>query len=184
MTLVELDQLGGEPVSLDEAKAHLRVDITDDDSTISTQVQSARGYVEQVTARTLVLRSYEWRLDSWPGGTLDLPVTPVTSITGIFTIDEAGVETEFDAANYYLVSDKVVLKQDSTWPDVQRSHEGILVRFNAGYTDVPAGLKSAILLIVGDLYENREASLVGSVSSSVQFSVDALVRPYRLHWGL
>jgi hypothetical protein len=166
MTLVVLDQLGGEPVSLDEAKAHLRVDITDDDSTISTQVQSARGYVEQVTA------------------TLDLPVTPVTSITGIFTIDEAGVETEFDAANYYLVSDKVVLKQDSTWPDVQRSHEGILVRFNAGYTDVPAGLKSAILLIVGDLYENREASLVGSVSSSVQFSVDALVRPYRLHWGL
>ena len=55
-----------EPVSLDEAKAYLRVEHSDDDEVIAALVAGSRIHVEAQTRRALITQ--EWRIsaDAWP----------------------------------------------------------------------------------------------------------------------
>ncbi|ODN68847.1 head-tail connector protein [Methylobrevis pamukkalensis] len=45
--------------------------------------------------------------------------------------------------------------------------------------EIPGGLYTAALMLIGHLYENREASIVGVSIGAVPFGFDDLVRPYR-----
>lgn len=44
---------------------------------------------------------------------------------------------------------------------------------------VPADLKEAVLMLVGHLYENREATLVGITAEEIPFGVWDLITPHR-----
>jgi Phage gp6-like head-tail connector protein len=55
-----------EPVTLAEAKSHLRVTISDDDALIATYVQAAREGVEAFLGRSLVNKGYRQSLDAFP----------------------------------------------------------------------------------------------------------------------
>ncbi len=59
-----------EPVSLAEAKLHLRVDVTDDDALISAFIAAARDYAETITRRCFIAQSWKYVIDSFPGPTL------------------------------------------------------------------------------------------------------------------
>lgn len=79
-----------EPVSLDEAKLHLRVDGTEEDDLITALIQAAREYVERYTRKTLIYTTYRYTLDTFPGGStwtafstmepIELPRQPVAEI--------------------------------------------------------------------------------------------------------
>lgn len=75
-----------EPVSLAEAKAHLRVDAVDSDAEIGAFITAAREIVERQTGYALVAASYEWT----PEGdrTSPLPIEPgtITSDVGVWPI--------------------------------------------------------------------------------------------------
>src|SRR3546814_14676160 len=74
-----------EPVSLAEAKAHLRV--TDDDpyiSDLSTYIMAARKHVEQLLNASIVIQTRTLELDAFPAdGRISLPYGPVTGVTTI-----------------------------------------------------------------------------------------------------
>lgn len=55
-----------EPVSLTEAKAHLRVDVADDDLLIGALIVAARQHAETITRRVLVTQSWKMTLDQFP----------------------------------------------------------------------------------------------------------------------
>ncbi len=55
-----------EPLSLVEAKSHLRVDITDDDALITSLVTAARQYAEQITRRAFIAQRWTSALDTFP----------------------------------------------------------------------------------------------------------------------
>ena len=59
-----------EPISLAEAKLHLRVDITDDDVLISALIGSARRFAENQLQRSLISQAWRSVIDSFPGPTL------------------------------------------------------------------------------------------------------------------
>ncbi len=181
-----------EPVSVNEAKAHLRVDISDDDALIGGLITAARMHVEQNMKRALVAQTWELVMDRWPAlGYLRLPLPPLVSVTSIKYTDVDGVEGTFDVGNYLVDTDRepgrIVLKSAASWPAVElREVGGVRVRYVAGYGstagDVPRGIRQAILLLVGSMYENREETLVaqGVTVMRLPFGMEMLLSPYRI----
>lgn len=169
MTLQVVTAAAVSSVSLLEAKNHLRVDISDDDSYIVNLVQLATGTVELQARRAFVNRTYDYFLDAWPSSVISLLNPPLVSVTGVYYTDQDGSEVEFDSANYhvdtYREPGRVVLKSTASWPSTQLADiNGVRVRFVAGYgatsAVVPEYYRQAILLLVGHYYENREAVTV------------------------
>lgn len=177
-----------EPVSLTEAKLHLRVDITDDDALITMLIQSARETVEAITRRALISQTWDMTLDDWPeSDAIEVPLPPLQSVTSITYVDEDGNSATVSASDYSVdtTSDpgRIVLDADASWPSVSlRPANGVTVRFVAGYgaagSDVPAAIRSAILLLVGHLYENREATSQNIFQ--LPMGVDMLLWPFRV----
>jgi len=106
----------GEPVSLQEAKAHLRVDFDDDDGLIQALIAAARQAAETITNRQLMSARWKLVMDSFPGPSLmgvpagqpfSLPghailihKSPVLNVVSINYLDMAGVLQSMPASNY------------------------------------------------------------------------------------
>jgi uncharacterized phiE125 gp8 family phage protein len=180
-----------EPVSLTEAKAHLRVDITDDDTLITALITSAREMVEQITRRALISQTLDYKIDDWPGDYMELPMPKLISITSItYKLYSDGSTSTLSSAVYFAVTSttpgRVALKPGQSWPgDSLYPYQAITVRYVAGYgsaaSSVPGPIKEAIKLLIGHLYENREASYAGNPNvSMLPMGVDKLLYPYRV----
>ena len=192
MALKLITAPAAEPVSASEAKAHLRVDTTADDTYIGTLITVARQNVESHLRRSLINQTWEVVLDAFPAGVIRLPKPPLASVTSIKYTDDEGNESTYSSANYVVDTDtepgRVVLKSGQTWPAVTlAAANGVRVRYVAGYgaagSNVPQAIRQAILLVIGSLYENREDVLVAQgVSIGVlPFGVVALLAPYRIY---
>ncbi len=180
-----------EPVTSTEAKSHLRVDTTADDTLIGTLITAARQHVEAHLRRALITQTWELVTDAFPvGDVLRLPLPPLVSVTSIKYTDEDGAESTFSSGLYVVDTDstkgRVVLKNGETWPSVTlAAANGVRVRYVAGYGEasaVPRPIRQAILLLIGTMYENRESVLVaqGVTVAQLPFGVDALLMPYRI----
>lgn len=175
------------PVSLQEYKDHLRVDLDIDDTLIAGLGAGAVDYTEQTTSRTLVDTVFKLTLDAIPASrAIELPRSDTTSITSVTIIDDEGGSNEVPDTVYELnktgVRHYVVLSAGQDWPTHDlRAAGAIEVVFNAGYEDaasVPESLKAALKLLVGHLYEFREPYIAGTIIATVPLSYEALVAPY------
>jgi len=178
-----------EVLSLAEAKAHLRITDSDNDTYIASLITAARQYAEGYTKRAIGTQTCALTLDSFPAE-IDLPRCPVQSITSIYYINSDGDSTEFTSFQSDLsgtASAKIKPSYDNSWPDTRAGYGAVTVTYQAGYgatgdspDTVPAQLKQAMLLLIGSLYENRENEIVGAAISEVPFSVKCLLDLYRL----
>ena len=155
-----------EPVTLTEAKSHLRVDHEHEDTLIESLVTTARQYAESVlTRRAFVTQTLKVTLDEWPDDKLLLPRPPLQSVESITYYDEDGVSGTVDADDYIVDTSsepgRIALKRNASWPSVTlRAVNGIEVEYVAGYgdaEDVPEEFKHGIKLLVGHWYTNRES---------------------------
>ena len=152
-----------EPLSLAEAKAHLRVTHGDDDAIISTLIVSARRRVEARTGLRLVTQGWSQFLDFWPaGGMVDLDVNPVSAVSDVIIYGDTDTASTIDAAHYFLDATsnpaRVVFRQGRNPSPPGRRAKGIEVRLTAGFglaAAVPVDLKQAILLLVADAFAHR-----------------------------
>ncbi len=176
-----------EPVTLAEAKAHLRVTTVDDDTLITALIVAARQTAENMTDRALITQTWEKSLDVFPEA-IELPKPRIQSITSVKYIDTAGVEQTLAGTEYLLDAASepgwVTPAYDKAWPETRAVPNAVKVRYVAGYgataADVPQIIRHAILLIIGELYERRENAIVGVVIGVVPFSAMALLSPYRI----
>lgn len=176
-----------EPVSRVEAKLHLRQDETADDTLIDSLIVAARQHVENVTGRALI--SQAWRLyrDTFPtyGGAIRLGRVPLIAVQSLKYYDEAEVEQTLSALDYDVDTStgEIALGYGLTWPTSLYRRNAVTVNFTAGYgtaaADVPAALKEAMLLLIGDFYANREWQIVGTIVAENR-AVSALLSPYTL----
>jgi uncharacterized phiE125 gp8 family phage protein len=182
-----------EPVTLAEARAHLRVDLVDDDGLIEGLIRTVREYVEvHVLRRALLTQTWDMYLDAWPeSDRVDVPLPPLQSVSWVKYTDDTGAISTL-ASGSYLVDTvrepgRVVLKSGYTWPATTlQVVNGVNIRFVCGWSaaaDVPKPIKQAILLMVGDLYENRENTLIGQglTIKELPLAVQALLMPYRVY---
>jgi uncharacterized phiE125 gp8 family phage protein len=159
-----------EPVPVATAKKHLRIDGNDEGEILALYVKAARLHVENHISGKLISQTWEMVLDGFPEeDEVALPLPPLQSVTSIKYTPDGGSETTFDSANYVVDADsfpgRIVLDYDASWPsDTLVAAGGVVIRFVAGYgdaaADVPEPIRQAILLYAGDLYENREDTLV------------------------
>jgi uncharacterized phiE125 gp8 family phage protein len=152
-----------EPVSLAEAKAHLRVTHTDDDTYISTLIVSARLRVEKRSGLRLITQGWSQFIDCWsPFGVVDLQINPVSSVSDIIIYGDTDTPATIDPAHYFLDATsrppRVVFRQGRNPSPPGRRAKGIEIRLTAGFglaAAVPQDLKQAILLLVADAFTHR-----------------------------
>lgn len=174
-----------EPITLDEAKAHLRVDAADEDAMISALIVAARQAAEHITGRALMTQTWEVAFDEFDESGLWLQYPPLVSITSITYLDEAGAEQTLDAADYVLndYDEPAVIKPaaDVDWPATLCEPNAVTVRYVAGYANaaaVPQAIKQWMLLRIGAMYAHREE--VGPVVAELPFA-DSLLNAYKVY---
>jgi uncharacterized phiE125 gp8 family phage protein len=186
MTLRLITPPGTEPISLAEAKAHLRVTHSLEDSLITSLITAARDMCEQKIGRSLIQTTWEVTHDFFPDEIrLDMP--PVLAVASLKYVDEAGVLQTWGAGNYYVDKDRepgwVLPAFGLSWPVTREQANAVRVQYTSGYgvdaTTVPAALKSWILVTIGSLYENRESFIVGTIVQKPTF-FDSLLDAYRV----
>ncbi|MCE9650579.1 MAG: head-tail connector protein [Parvibaculum sp.] len=180
MTLMLLSGPAEEPVTLAEARAHLRLDGADEDALLSAFITAARAVLEGETRRAFVTQNWRLLLDEWPGRELILPLAPIAAVTAV-TVDGAGA---LDATLYEtaLAGDGPRLVAAGAWPAPSRRVAGIAVDFTAGYgsaADVPTPLKQAVLLLAAHWFDRREPAGLGDGPAELPPAVKALAAPYR-----
>ena len=155
-----------EPVTLEQAKAHCRVDISDDDTYLTTLITAARIYVEDILDVSMISTVWEARYDCFPLWELTLPRPPMaTAVVTVIYRDEGGsnntiTSTAAFQADSYTTPGRIYPLYESVWPAVRGDENSVTVRWTAGYgaagTSVPATLKHLILLLVAHWYSSRE----------------------------
>ena len=183
-----------EPVTVAEAKANSRIDISDDDTLISSLIKVARIWVEDHTGRALIEQTRQLTFQGYASTEFRLHCSPVISIDS-FIYNESGTVTTLASDQYELVG------AWSKWPKLMAAYNGsfpssnftrpLTVQFKAGFArrsisptegaeKVPEEFKQAIKLLVGYYYENREA--VGD-PENVPTSVKSLLISQRCNTG-
>lgn len=194
-----------EPVTLAEAKKHLRVEHEDEDEYIFGLVQAARQYCEQRTDRCFVDTRLEMKLDTFPADLeLPLPLPP-------FSPTASRQEIEIKFLNVQLQELSVVEAQpviasspgtfianrsatpavltpnvNGYWPVSGPIRSAVTIRWWAGYGEsgrfVPKAIRHAIMMLVGHWYLNREAVAVNIGNAPiVPMGVDELLSTFA--WG-
>lgn len=170
------------PVSLADAKTHLRVDGTADDALIQLYIDAATQMAQDYLKRALITQTLKMTFDGFTNmAHADLPLSgwitgakeyfdgsgdlielwraPIQSITTIDTIDVDNTSTTYSSAKYTLDANtgRVFLNQNNTWPTELRDYAAVEVTYVAGYgddpSDVPADIRMAILQHVSQMYE-------------------------------
>lgn len=185
-----------EPVSVDEAVAHLRLDsdATDERAYLSTLISAARETVEARTRRALISQTWDLVLDSWPVRVpLELPRAPLASVTSVTYVATDGTSTTWSSSNYTVrayagpraMPGTITPAYGVVYPSLRSQPNAVTIRYVAGYgaaaTAVPAALRHAALLLVAELYARREGSVVGTIISEVPEGISRLLTPYVVH---
>src|SRR5574341_384728 len=188
MGLVLVTPPATEPITTAEAKAHMRVSSSSEDTYIDTLIATARRSIEAFTRRALVSQTWDLWWDIYPSlRAIELPLPPLQSVTSIKYYTPADVETVYGTINYYVDTTssqggRVSLTDGSGWPTDIRYVNGLVVRFVAGYgaaSAVPDDLKQAHKLLVAHWFENREPVNIGNINTDLPMMVQHVLWPYR-----
>jgi uncharacterized phiE125 gp8 family phage protein len=174
-----------EPVTLTEAKTHLRVTEPDDDTYIESLITAARQMAESFTGRALVTQTWVLTLDRFPGSSavpIEIPLPELQSISSITYNDSNGDSQTWASSNYTVdIKNKpgrVLPIQTASYPTTQGHINDVTVTFVAGYgsaSSVPETIKQAIKIYIGHLYERREETIVGAVATLIPEGAKALL---------
>lgn len=168
-----------EPITLEQAKAQLRVDGDDEDQVIRDAIVSARGWVERYTGLVLTRRivrealpAFGYRLRAWP----------VVSITSVSYFDPWRATQTLDAESYMMdASGRPARLLASSWPR-HLLNSRITVTMDAGFADVAAindfepVLMQAMRQLLAGFYNDRET---GGIAGAVEEAAKDLCRPLK-----
>lgn len=158
-----------EPVTLAEARLHLRVDEPADDQQIQLAIQAARELVEHDTGRALLEQDWKQIQDGFPvdGEPIEIQKAPVVAAGLVVTYyDAAGALQTWDSSNYIVARPEGPTAQRTriapvsgvVYPVTQARPDAVTVAFTCGEPDletVPAALKIALLTALQPMYDRR-----------------------------
>ncbi|TDW65355.1 putative phiE125 gp8 family phage protein [Novosphingobium sp. PhB55] len=176
-------------VSVPDAKAHLRVLHADEDALIATYIAAATAHIDGPDGwlgRAIGIQTLEMRLPTFGNcGAITLPYPPAVDIESVAYVNALGDSVELASDQYELSGGVLRPAWPTSFPVAAwrgAAGETVRIRWKAGYADLPPAIQAAILLMVGDLYANRETAAVGSGSAPIPMSttVETLLSPLRV----
>jgi len=168
-------------VSLEEARAHLRLIDNAEDMLLQRCIEAAVEEAQMFTGRALITQEITLTLSEWPcDRVLRLPRTPAQAAAGIKYVDADGqADMDLDEASYVVAltgdSPRLIFKASAELPAVEDENpEPIQVIYTAGYgdtpDDVPSLIKSGILFLAAHLFEQRTPEITGAPVNALQWA--------------
>lgn len=181
-----------EPLTLAEAKRHLRVEHDDENDLIVDALKAAREFVETFTGRVLITQTWDLKLAAFPCGAIHLPMAPVSAVSTITYLDTAGASQTWSASLYRTslptgpkaMRGCITPAYGESYPSTYGVVDAVAVRFVAGYgttgAALPAALRQAIKVVLTHVWSERWAAATGAASAPVPAAAEALLWGYRV----
>lgn len=180
-----------EPLTVSEAKVHLRVDHTSDDSYIESLIQAARVTCESYQNRAYITQTRKVYLDDFPCNCryIELPYAPLQSVSSITYYDVDG-NLQTWSSSLYQVDTKAqpgvimpIFGED--FPETREEKlNAVTITYVCGYgasgSSVPESIRHAMRLMIGDFYNQREDTVIGNIVNSMPRGVEALLMDERI----
>lgn len=181
-------------LGLAQLREHLRVGSGDaahpDDALIRRLEKSARAWAENVTGLALVPQTWEVAANEWPATGLDLPGGRVASVLKVTYVNAFGTTVDLDAAMYYVddfETPEKIFWSAITMPTLAPRRNAVRAQYRVGAGEVAPDILAAVALMVGHLYENREATGASASGAELRMLPEgarALLAPYRVNMGV
>jgi uncharacterized phiE125 gp8 family phage protein len=199
MSLVLVTPPGIPLVTLDQAMAQLHIEETDDATLLQSYIDTAVNDLDGkdgILGRALLTQTWRFTVDDFFCGRewqqrksghhmmprLRLPLPPLQSVTTVTYVDTTGTTQTLDPSTYRVMTDDtpgyIEPVYGQWWPETQRQREAVQITFVCGYgntaASVPQIIRTHMLLRIAQLYENREAIMVGQTATEQPWAVGAL----------
>lgn len=190
-----------ELITVAEAALFLRVDDNGDspatypdESVIEAMITAARQWCEEYLRRAIGVQTLELVMDNFPSDGIVLLRPPVVSVTSITYTNTDGDDVVIDSDEYIVSANSHPgeIRPVDSWPgDVRVSADSVRVRYQTGYygggspatsEELPKSIRTAILMRVADLYQNREAQVEKPLTANA--TIERLLSMYRLEMGM
>jgi len=150
---------------MQQVKDHLRVTWEQEDALIYSFLSAAREYVERSTSQAVIPQTIKAYYNALPdfSGFVDLPLSNAVAITSVKYLDGTETQQTVDPADYYLtVGQPNRIYFPEGFSGSTKRPDSVQIIYTAGLGDTPykrmtQTIKAAILILVADMYENREA---------------------------
>lgn len=181
------------PVTLAEAKIHLRVTHNAEDGHIQSLIGAATDWAQTYMRRILVATTVGHTLTCFPSDALQLPGGIVTAVNDIKYRDPDGIvqtltgpTSQTPGTDYQeaLDDDEIAFvfpAIDGSWPASQRgARNAVVVEYQVGWptiNDVPESIREAIRFKIADFFTIRDTIDAGSKSQLLSVA-ENLLDPY------
>ena len=175
------------PITLTEAKTHLKVDTTADDTFITNLIKSATSSAQESTNRFFIQTTIQQVGDKWEDIS-NLFKSPVLSVTNIKYVSTDGILTTLNSSVYFLDDvnkpARIGLKPNQSYPEIIDRLNAVQVNYvvglAAGPDEVDEGIRQALLLTIGNWYQNRQAVVTGTIATELPMNAKFLLDQYKI----
>lgn len=186
-----------EPITTAQAKTALNIDHADDDTLIDIYIAQARKKVESDTGRSFINQTWTLYADSFgefENGIIYLPRAPLSSVTTIKYYDTDNTQQTWSSDEYQADTahepGRVVTVSGYSYPSTYDRLSAVEIAYVSGYgadrdniPNCPGEMFSALYLQLGNLYENRESVVTGTIATQLPASYDELVGSIQVGWS-
>ena len=175
------------PVSLTEAKSHLKVDTTADDTYITSIIKAATQLSEEYTNRFFIDTVIDQTCSDF-AQLQTLFKSKVSAVAHVKYYDNDNSlqtlsATIYDTQLQYEPS-QIQLAENQSFPSITKRNDAVVARYTVGYgsaaSDVPEIIKQAILLTIGNFYQNRNSVVIGRIATELPQNSKWLLDTYKV----
>lgn len=194
-------------LTLSAVKSYLNIDDEDHDETLYAFIDAATSRLDGrdgILGRCLRPQRWRYGCSRFPlrAKELRVPLPPTIGVDAVTYLDASGARIPY--TDYRVIEGgwngaAIVPNIGELWPptyagvsefsyDLEPQLDTVQIDFRAGYQDlsspvneaIPASLLVAMMMMIGDWYENRVNTIVGTTAQAMPIAVEMLIAPYRL----